>query len=613
MTRSIIYRGLAVVLATLIALIGVVAMLAAAADAGYFRDALVRHVAARSGRPILVEGPLHTHLFSRHPWFVADHVTIRNPPWMPAGLTAEIGRVSLTFEWPWIGRSPGIERLVMESAVLHLDRDATGHANWQLSDPDEGGEAGMPLIRSLSMPNAHVELHDDLRHLKFIGKVSARDADTPRESPPFGIAGEGDLNGRPAAFEITADPLAGASHDKPFAFAFDERSGNAHLSGRGFLLRAFDFNALDSSFDVNGANLKDLFFLTGVTLINTGRFHLSGKVSRRGTHTEFSDIGGSSGQSDMQGEVSIDSSSGRPKLDADFKSQFLRMSDLGARAAAGHPEPDPRAPLLLSDASLNPATIRRGDAHVNYHARRVDIGHVPIHAVALVLTIHQGVMVAAPLSADVSGGKLTGRVKLDANSDNPAADVDLTLSNLQLGLLPYKHPDAPPLEGLLQARVVITGHGRSIHQVAATANGKVTAIIPHGSIRASLAELTGIDLRGLRLFLTKNPQEAMIRCGVARFQAHDGNLTANTMIIDTDAMIIEGQGSIHLDSESLELEIQGQPKGLRFLELHTPVLVRGTLAKPSFDIQPRHSALKLIDRGVAKDADCGGLISAAES
>ena len=111
MTRSVIYRGLAVVLATLIALIGVVVMLAAAADAGYFRDALVRHVAARSGRPILVEGPLQTHLFSRHPWFVADHVIIRNPPWMPAGLTAEIGRVSLTFEWPWIGRPFGIERL----------------------------------------------------------------------------------------------------------------------------------------------------------------------------------------------------------------------------------------------------------------------------------------------------------------------------------------------------------------------------------------------------------------------------------------------------------------------------------------------------------------------
>ena len=144
-------------------------------------------------------------------------------------------------------------------------------------------------------------------------------------------------------------------------------------------------------------------------------------------------------------------------------------------------------------------------------------------------------------------------------------------------------------------------------------NGKVTAIIPHGSIRASLAELTGINLRGLRLFLTKNPQEAVIRCAVARFRAQNGNLTADTMIIDTDAMMIEGQGSIRLDSESLDLEIRGQPKGLRFLALHTPVLVRGTLAKPSFNIEPRNSALKLIDRGVKKDADCESLIATPET
>jgi uncharacterized protein involved in outer membrane biogenesis len=612
MTRLMIYRGLAFALGAAIAVISVAAMLAAATDAGYFRGVLVRYVSAHSGRQILVKGPIHTHLFSRHPWFVAEQVTIRNPPWVPAGLTAEMGRLSLTFVWPWVHQSFGIERLVMETAVLHLQRDAAGHANWQLSDPDKGDEGGWPLIRSLSMPNARVELRDDLRHLRFDGKVSAEDAPASRGLPPFRIAGEGDLNGRPAAFDITADPLASASRDKPFAFAFDERSAGSRLTGHGFLLRAFDFNALDSSLEATGANLKDLYFLAGVTLINTGRFHLSGKVSRRGTHTEFGELALTSGQSDMQGSLSVDSSSGRPKLDADLSSRFLRMSDLGARAAAGNSEPDPHSPLLLSNASLKPSTVRRGEAVVNFHARRVDVGRLSAHSAALALTINHGVVVVSSLSAEVSGGKLTGRVKLDANSDNPAADVDLTLANAQLELLPYKHPDTPPLEGRLQARVVVSGHGTSIHQVAASANGKVTATIPHGSMRASLAELTGLDLRGLRLFLTKNPQEAVIRCGVARFRAQDGNLTTDTLIIDTDAMRIEGQGSIHLDSEALDLAIRGQPKGVRFLALHAPVLVRGTLAKPSFSIEPRHSDLKLIDRGATPDADCGSLIAAAE-
>jgi AsmA family protein len=610
--KRLVYRGLAVALACVVALIGIAAMLAAATDAGYFRGLLVRYIAAHSGRQILVKGPLHTNFFTRHPWFVAEQVTIRNPPWMPAGITAEIGRVSLTFAWPWVDHSFGIERLVIETARLHLERDVRGHANWQLSDPDKGDQGGVPLIRNLSMSKARVDLHDDLRHLMFDGIVSAQDVHTARGLPPFRIAGEGDLNGRPATFEITADPLATASHDKTFAFSYEERSGNSRIIGRGFLLRAFDFNSLDTRFDATGANLKDLYFLTGVRLVNTGRFHLSGKLSRRGKHSAFTDLAMNSGQSDVHGTLSIDSSGVRPKLDADLKSQVLRTSDIGERAAAGNSEPDPQSPLLLSNTPLNPSTLRRDDAVMNYHARRVDIGHLPMHSVALVLTINHGVMVAAPLSAEVSEGKLTGRVKLDATSDNPAADVDLTLSNLHLGSLPYKHPDAPPLEGILEARVAVTGHGSSVHQVAATANGKVTAIIPRGSIRASLAELTSINLRAMRLFLTKNPQEAVIRCAVARIRAENGKLTANTMIIDTDTIMIEGQGSIQLDSEALDLEFRGQPKGLRFLELQAPVLVSGTLAKPSFKIEPGHSPLKLIDRGVKKDADCGSLVTSAE-
>jgi uncharacterized protein involved in outer membrane biogenesis len=608
-----IRRGLTVAIATLVALIGVTVILVAAVDAGYFRGPLVRYIAARSGRQILVGGQIHTHLFASHPELTAEGVTIRNPPWMPAGLTAEIGRVSLVFRWPGVGHSSEIERLVMEAAVLHLERDAEGHANWQLTDPDKGGEPGLPLIRSLSMPSASAELQDDLRHLKFHGTVSAGDVSAADGLPPLRIAGEGDLNGRAATFEITADPLATASHEKPFAFSFDERSGNSRLSGRGSLLQAFDFDAIDSTFDATGANLKDLYFLAGVTLINTGRFHLSGKLSRRGTHSTFSDLAVNSGQSDMQGRVSIDSSSGRPRLDADLRSQFLRMSDLGVRAAAGHSEPDPDAPLLLSNASLAPSTVRRGEVVANFHAHRVDIGHVPVYSVALQMTIDHGIMVVAPLSAEVIDGTLTARGRLDANSDNPAADVDLQISKLKLGLLPYKHSDPAPLEGTLQVRIAVTGHGTSIHQIAASANGKVTAIIPHGNIRASLAELAGTDFRGLRLFLTKNLRETAIRCGAAGFAAHDGNLLVKSMIIDTDAAVIEGEGAIELNSEALDLKIHGHPKGVRFLELQAPVLVRGTLAKPSISIEAQHSAVKLVDLGRAKDVDCASLTAEAET
>jgi uncharacterized protein involved in outer membrane biogenesis len=617
---------------TLAVLIVLAAALAVAVDAGRFRGPMIRYIAARTGRQISVGGAFEAHVLSFHPRVIAEHVAIGNPPWTPSGPTAEIGRLSMTIELPGFGRSLGIEKLAMEAVTLHLVRDTAGHANWQWTNPDEGGGPALPLVRSLSMPNVHVDLDDARRHLQFHGIVSAQDVNGSGAARLLHIEGVGQLNGKAATFAVNADPLADASHARPYRFTFDERSSGSRLSGRGSLPRPFDFDILETTFDASGADLKDLYFLTGVSLVNTGRYHLAGKLARRGTHSTFSDLVVTSGETDMNGTVSIETSSGRPKLDAELDSRRLRLADLGARAAGRDAEDAASAPLLISNAMLNPGATRRGEALVNFHARRVDVGRVPLLRVAARMTIDHGILVVAPLSADVYDGKLTAHARLDATTDDPAADVDLKLGDLQLGQFLEKGSAQPPVDGRLRARVIVKGHGSSLHQVAATANGTVTAVLSHGAIRTSLAELTGIDFRGLGLLLAKSTQEADVRCAVAGFRAHDGILTAQSVVIDTEPVLITGTGDIHLDSEALDLVLRGHPKGLRLARLRSPLLVRGTLLRPSTGIQagstaaqtveavalgivltPLASVLAFVDPGLAKDADCATLVAAAKA
>src|SRR6202453_537703 len=118
--------------------------LAAAVDSGHMRGPLVRFVTAHAGRPVKFEGVIQAHILSFHPQLVAERVTIGNPPWTPAGTAAEIGKITLV-------------------------RDSAGHANWQWTAT---GANQLPLIRGLLMPGAHVDLDDDLRHLRFQGTVS---------------------------------------------------------------------------------------------------------------------------------------------------------------------------------------------------------------------------------------------------------------------------------------------------------------------------------------------------------------------------------------------------------------------------------------------------------
>ena len=609
MNGSLVIRsGLKWTGGVLASLIIMVVVLAAVLNAGYFRGPLVRLLAARAGRQIDVAGSLQTHVFSLNPEVIAERVSIGNPPWTPAGLAAEIGKITLVFETPSFSHWFRLKRLEMEAATLHLMRDAAGRANWQRTDPDKGADTPLPLIRSLSMTSAHVTLADALRRLQFDGAVSVQDEKGADGLRPLRIDGVGQLNGRAATFEITSDPLATMSPDRPYHFTFAERSSGSRLMGRGSLSQPFTFDELDTTFEAAGADLKDIYLLTGVTLVNTGPYRLSGKLARRGTNSKFSDLLVTFGQSDVRGTLSIESSSGRPKLNAHLESQVLHMSDLGLHAAGRDSDTPTGGPLLLSNAMLTPSVVRHGDAVVTFQARRVDVGRVPLHAVAARMTINDGILVVAPLSAEVLEGKLNAHLRLDARTDIPLADLDLKITDLQLGQLDQKATGTPRIEGLLRVMVAVTGHGSSIHQVAASANGSVTAVLPRGTIRTSLAELTGIDLRGLGLSLAKSRQQTIVRCAVARFQERSGTLTVQTLIVDTEPILITGGGQIHLDSETLDLAFRGHPKSLRILRLRSPLLVRGTLLHPSISIHGNHSVLVLIDPGPAKDVDCASLV-----
>jgi uncharacterized protein involved in outer membrane biogenesis len=621
-------------LAVLFALVAVIIAAAALVDANYFRGPLIRFIQARTGRNIRIDGPLKAHLLSLTPGLIGERVTIGNPHWMPPGPTAEIDKLSLSFELlPLFSRSFVISRLALEGSTLHLLRDSEGRANWQAHEPGTAEAKGPPLIRSLSIPNAHVELDDARRHLKFDGTVSAQDMQAAAGVNPLRIEGTGQLNGRAITFTIDGDALATVKREQPYHFVLAERSSGSRLIGHGVLPRPFDFRTLDATFEAEGEDLKDLYYLIGVTLPNTGAYLFSGKLARQGTHFQYSDLLATSGQSDMHGTLSIDTSSGRPKLQADLHSKLLRMADLGERAAGRVAESEASKPLLLPDTPLRLTGIRRDDAVVNFQAQTFDLGRTALHAVAAQVTIDHGVLVVPSLSAASADGKLTGRVTFDATHEIPTADLDLRIANLPLDQFGHKGAAEAPFDGMLQARLILKGRGASIHQLASTANGTMTAVLPHGAIRASLAELTGIDItRVLGLVLRKDRHETPVRCGIASFQVRDGTVSSESLVVDTDSVLITGKGDLHLDSESLDLAVRGRPKGWRLVRVRSPLMIRGTLKHPSVGIEARNSVaqvgeavalgvllaplaavLAFVDPGLAKDTDCAALLAEAKT
>src|SRR5260221_4625380 len=133
-----------------------------------------------------------------------------------------------------------------------------------------------------------------------------------------------------------------------------------------------------------------------------------------------------------------------------------------------------------------------------------------------------------------------------------------------------------PIQGVLEARAVLTGPGNSVHAAASNPSGTFTAVVPAGGMRHSLAEWTGVDVvTSLSLNLSGDNSNTNLRCAVASFGARDGVLTTQQFVIDTDPVRVDGSGTINLTDETLDLKLQGKPKNFQLVRLRAPITVKG--------------------------------------
>ncbi len=588
--------------AVLLPLIVIMAGVLLARNSDFLRWSFVRFVSWQSGRPINVRGALHLHLLTESPRIEAEQVTIGNPPWTKPGIMAEVANLTVTFA-PLLGHQSGLSLLKIDTAQLHFVRDSAGHANWQRADPDRSPGEPLPMIRALQLAHTHLTLIDERLHLVFDGNLSV---DGPDSAQPLQMKGSGILNQRAVSFRLTGDALPSASPNKPYAFEFDERSSGSYVTAHGALPRPFDLRLVDAKFDASGADLRDLYYLVGVSLPNTGTFHLNGRMRRRGSETLFEDLKVVSGQSDVQGRVSLDTQqSGRTRVHTDLSSELLRLADVGLRAAGRDPHPD-APPKLLSDVELITPATRRLDATGKYSARRLLLSRVEVTGLSAPFTIERGLIKAPEVTGHFMGGSFVLHLDADANQTPARTRVEMTLTGLQLAQIPHK-AQSPPYEGSLQLKFHAQGRGDSLHAVGASADGNLSARVLQGTMRASLAELTGVDLRGLGLTLTGSSREVAVRCAAADFEIHSGVMQATSLFIDSEPVFIRGEGRMLLDSETVDLKLHGEPKRLRFIRIKAPVLVQGTLLQPKFSIDAADSGLRLVDRGTPHDADCAEL------
>ncbi len=613
------------------------------ADWNALRGPIGRMASAATGREVVIAGDLKVNPWSWTPEFTVNELRIGNPAqFRERGRFAIVrrGEASVRLLPLLVGRLDFV-RIDLRGADIWLYRNAEAVSNWAPSRAAHGRQFDLPAIREFSLRDGHVRLVDEKRNMTLDATFTTEESVDPRNPGRFELNGEGQLNDRPFTLALSGAPLLNVRRDRPYPFVADLRAGGTRIEAEGSIRRPFNFNAWQADVRASGPDLADLYYLIDIALPNTPPYTLTGQVTRDGRRFGMPRVAGRIGDSDLRGTwTAAPQNDGRLLFEGDFRSNSLDFDDLMA-VLGGAPDTDETASAeqrrlaadlaaqgrLLPDAQLDISRVRNMDAQVSYRAARVRSPYVPLRSVALDIDLDEGLLRLDPMTLDLTRGRIGGAVSINARQDTPRVDLDVRLSGARLESI-FRVGEAEPMVGALQGRVRLTGHGASVRDAAANANGQATFVVPSGEVREAFAELTGINVtRGLGLLLADDQSKIGVRCGVASFSVNNGVARARTMVFDTETMLIEGKGTISLRNETLDLDISGEPKEPRLIRVAAPISIEGRLRSPRVGVEvedaadqglaaalatiaaPLAAVLPFIDPGLAEDANCAALLA----
>ncbi len=612
-------------------------------DWNWLRGPIGSIASAQMRRSVVLAGDLDVHPWSLNPRAEIHDLRIAQPSWAfdagakPGGQMATVGRVEASVQLMDALRGKTVLSYVrVRQAKIHLIRDKDGRGNWEFGARNKGKSAKLPAIRRLLIDRAELRLDDAQRRAVFTGVVSTEESTTGEAAGRFLLKGDGTLNRARFTARIEGEPLLNISPDRPYRFNASVQAGATRVRADGHIDKPFDLNRFGARFQLSGADMNDLYVLTGIVLPNTPPYRISAALVRDGGRWHMNKARGVVGDSDVAGQLSVDTSGEKPMLTADLRSRRVDLDDLGAffgmrtRQVGGETKSTPVAGgRLLPDSTLQVERIRAMNADVKFRADAIDAPGLPLRRVSLDLKLNDGILKLNPISFTLDRGTIKGTVVLNATKATPHTDLDLRMTGGRIeDWVTTKVQGLPVIEGSLAARLKLSGSGNSVRRAASNANGSLTLVSPRGEMRQAFAELLGVNASaGLIKLLSEDPKKTPLRCAVADFQVRNGVARSNRILVDTEVVLVEGSGTISLDTERMNLRFEGDSKKPRLLRLFLPITVNGPITKPAIGVEagsavaqggvalalgavltPFAAILPFVDPGLANDANCNALV-----
>jgi len=611
-------------------LIGVVFLLLAATvyvifasyDYNTLKPEIARAFQDATGKELTLDGDISLKI-GLTPTLVVRDVTIQNAPWGSQPELARIKRLEIKVRFfPLLAHRLDLIRVILIEPELLLETDTSGKSNLAMDAPvkdrtaEKGTDTGGWGLSRITFEEMRIEKgrvtyinHESKK--RYTATVAVF---TAGSTGPFGgrIRIEGKVAYNEEFFEVTgavgslatlADPalawpvsLKLSMGDTVLAI---DGSVNDPLARRGFRLY-FSLKSKDP------ARLSRLSGLSKLPPLKSP-LDISGRIIDTGKDSySITDLKIMEGDNDLGGSVDLNLAGERPMVKATLSARKL---DLRPYIGKG---PDAVKTTgrgrIFSGEPLPFHALGKADAEVALRASQVLLPEIGLSDVNMGLTLKDEILDVNSLKAFLGKGSVDARLSVKPQGKTVLLTSSVKLHKVDITYLANIVKAASGVEGNLDADIDIRARGTSVAGLMGSLTGKAVLLMGKGRMHQKVIDLLGSDLPS-GVFRLVNPFDkekpyAAINCFVGAFTMNNGLARATTLVLNTQYMVVVGDGTINLKTERLNLSLRPVPKegigaspigklGISASELTRPFKLGGTLARPRLAIDPTRTAITL--------------------
>ncbi|MDX2507308.1 MAG: AsmA family protein [Gammaproteobacteria bacterium] len=342
---------------------------------------------------------------------------------------------------------------------------------------------------------------------------------------------------------------------------------------------------------IDASNLAVLGEMLGYSWPKQGPLKLTTEIRHDGKIIRIKSLFNVANKS-LETELDANFSSVRPKISGRFKAKEVTFSEFYQIIKELDKEEaktkDTQQTVIFSRKPIDFDWLKQLDLDLALDIKSFDSDISTAESAELQIKLKSGHLQISPAVFKFTKGHLDMELSLNSKV-KPEINFKAFGKNIDPWLAISNSKGKESLIADLDVDIELHAQGASPHDLVSSLNGELYVTVKNAKMKREYMELLFIDLVGWSTSKVTDSQFYDLNCGVIDSSLEKGVISTRGFILDTNKIVITGDGQINLAKEQINYVLIPKKKSRIILNAE-PVKLKGPLADPSIQVIPVKSA-----------------------